>query len=489
MSDLPRPAATSDDSLARQEPPLCVDLDDTLLRTDLLYETFLLLLKHSPWSLALIPLWLVKGRAYVKQEAGRRVAFAVAGLPYRSDLLSYLQSEQERGRRLILVTAADESIARKVQEHLSLFSEIIASNGAINLKGTVKAQKLEERFGQGGFDYAGDSSADLAVWRLARRAVVVSNSKRFIAAVNSVAPVEKSFPKSEGRLTALIAACRPHQWAKNILVFVPVLTAHQLTNPHALLSAAGAFVAFCLLASGVYLLNDMLDLEADRAHVTKRLRPLASGRIPIPVATILCLCLLLAGLSVGYFGGVTFLAICSIYLASNIAYSTWLKRVVMLDVVVLACFYTLRLLAGGAATGIGVSDWLLAFSVFFFFGLAMVKRYSELRSLTTREGVPVAARGYLRSDLEPIGTFGVASGMISVLVLVLYVMSPEVRLLYRRPTLLLLLCPLFLYWITRLWFKANRGEVPQDPVVFALTDRTSYIAGVLAMIVLYCATI
>ena len=277
-------------------------------------------------------------------------------------------------------------------------------------------------------------------------------------------------------------ARRPHQWAKNILVFVPVLTAHQLTNPHALLSAAGAFVAFSLLASSVYLLNDILDLQADRAHVSKRLRPLASGRVPIPQAIILCLCLLLAGLGVGLFGGATFLAICGIYLASNIAYSTWLKRVVMLDVVVLACFYTLRLLAGGAATGIGVSDWLLAFSVFFFFGLAMVKRYSELRSLTVREGTPVAARGYLRSDLEPIGTFGVASGMISVLVLVLYVMSPEVRLLYRQPTLLLL------YWITRLWFKANRGEVPQDPVVFALTDRTSYIAGFFAAAVLYAAT-
>ncbi len=177
-----------------------------------------------------------------------------------------------------------------------------------------------------------------------------------------------------------------------------------------------------------------------------------------------------------------------IYLASNLVYSTWFKRVVMLDVVVLACFYTLRLLAGGAATGIGVSDWLLAFSVFFFFGLAMVKRYSELRTMAVEEGA-AAGRGYLRSDLEPIGTFGVASGMISVLVLVLYVMSPEVRLLYRHPTVLLLLCPLFLYWITRLWFKANRGEVPQDPVVFALTDRTSYIAGILAAVVIYTATI
>ena len=318
---------------------------------------------------------------------------------------------------------------------------------------------------------------------------MVSDSKRFIALVNSIAPVEVSFPKTPGKIAALVNACRMHQWAKNVLVFVPVLTSHKVTDAHALILGAIAFIAFSLLASGVYLFNDLLDLEADRAHPSKRKRALASGQVPIPFAAAFCLILLFAGLGLGFFCGRMFLLIAGIYLLSNLAYSAWFKRVVMLDVVVLACFYTLRLLAGGAATGIGVSDWLLAFSVFFFFGLAMVKRYSELRELAVQEGPTAAGRGYFRSDLEPIGTFGVASGMISVLVLVLYVMSPEVRLLYRHPTVLLLLCPLFLYWITRLWFKANRGEVPQDPVVFALTDRTSYIAGILAMIAVYAATV
>ena len=202
MSDLPRPTPILDDNPTHEKPPLCVDLDDTLLRTDLLYETFLLLLKHSPRSLALIPFWLVKGRAYVKQQASRSVAFAVESLPYRADLLSYLHHERDGGRKLILVTAADELIARKVQEHLLLFHEIVASNGAVNLKGKEKAKVLEGRFGRRGFDYAGDSRADLAVWRYARRAVVISDSQRFIATVNSIAPVEKSFPKREGRLSA-----------------------------------------------------------------------------------------------------------------------------------------------------------------------------------------------------------------------------------------------------------------------------------------------
>lgn len=476
-----------DDPTAHQEPPLCVDLDGTLLQTDLLYETLLGLVKHSPASLLMLPLWLWKGRAHLKRQLVLRGDVAVDRLPYRGELVAYLRGERERGRRVILVTAAEESIARRIQQHLPVFVEVIASNGTRNLKGKVKAQLLEERFGKSGFDYAGDSRADLAVWRVARRAVVISDSRRFIAAVNSIAPVEASFAQSAGKLGALIKACRMHQWAKNVLVFVPILTSHRLTDLRALLLGGLAFLSFCLLASGVYLLNDLLDLEADRAHSTKRQRAVASGLISIPIASLLGAILVLAGLGLGLACGKAFLLLAGVYLAGNVIYSVWFKRVVMLDVVILACFYTLRLLAGGAATGIGVSDWLLAFSVFFFFGLAMVKRYSELRELAVQEGA--AGRGYVRTDLEPIGTFGVASGMISVLVLVLYVMSPEVRLLYRHPTVLLLLCPLFLYWITRLWFKANRGEVPQDPVVFALTDRTSYIAGVLAMAALYGATV
>ncbi len=478
-----------DDLTAHQEPPLCVDLDDTLIQTDLLYETLLILVKRSPWSLFFLPFWLLRGRAFLKQQIVRRADLLVDHLPYRRELIAYLRGEAKRGRRLILVTASDESLARRVNEHLGLFSEIIASNGLINLKGGIKAHRLERQFGEGQFDYAGDSRADLAVWRVARRAVVVSDSQRFIAAVNALAPVEKSFPKSTGKFAALVRTARLHQWAKNVLVFVPILTSHKVADTHVLLLGAIAFVSFSLLASAVYLFNDMLDLEADRAHTTKRLRGLASGQISIPLAAAVCLLLVLAGVGLGLFCGWTFLVIAGIYLGSNIVYSAWFKRVVMLDVVVLACFYTLRLLAGGAATGIGVSDWLLAFSVFFFFGLAMVKRYSELRELAGAAGSGAEGRGYFRSDLEPIGTFGVASGMISVLVLVLYVMSPEVRLLYRHPTILLLLCPLFLYWITRLWFKANRGEVPQDPVVFALTDRTSYIAGILALAVVYGGTV
>ena len=468
-------------------PPLCVDLDETLVKTDLLYETFLILLKREPLSLFAIPFWLMKGRAHLKQQLALRTQIEAAHLPYRTDLIEFLRSEHARGRRLVLVTAADRLLAARVQEHLQLFGEVVASDGTLNLKGANKAQLLEEKFGEKQFDYVGDSHADFAVWRCARRAVVISDSKRFVGAINSILPVETVFPKTTGRFRLVLKACRPHQWAKNALVFVPILTSHRFTDSHVLLQGALAFFSFSFIASSVYLLNDMLDLEADRAHAIKRSRALAAGQVSLPIAVGICLFLFMAGATIGILCGAGFLLFAALYLGGNIAYSMWLKRVVMLDVVVVACFYTLRLLAGGAATGIGCSDWLLAFSVFFFFCLAMVKRYSELRELG--DIAAPTGRGYLRTDLGSIGTFGVCSGLISVLVLVLYVMSPEVRILYQKPTLLLLLCPLFLYWITRIWFKANRGEVPQDPVVFALTDRTSYIAGVLAALVLYAATI
>ncbi len=470
-------------------PPLCVDLDHTLLKTDLFYETLILLLKRSPGLLLAIPFWLMKGKAYLKRQLAIRVQPQAGELPFREELVTFLRSEKASGRRLILVTAADQVLAESVNRHLNLFDEVIASTEKHNLKGANKARRLEKEFGVKGFDYVGDSRSDLAVWRSARKALVVTNSDRFSKFVGRVVPVEKVFSRSAGSLISLIKACRIHHWSKNLLIFVPIITAHKILEPSTLSKGVLAFFSFSFVASGVYLINDLLDLEADRRHAEKRFRPLAFGEISILAAICLAVGMLALGLGVGFFCGSSFLAFLAIYSIGNLGYSLWIKRIVMLDVVVLACFYSLRLLAGGAATGIGCSEWLLAFSVFFFFGLAMIKRYSELRQSVNARGEEPIGRGYLRFDLDAVGSFGVSSGLISVLVLVLYSMSPEVRVLYHRPTILLLLCPLFLYWITRLWFKAHRGEVPEDPVVFALKDRTSYLAGIFAVLVLYAATI
>jgi 4-hydroxybenzoate polyprenyltransferase len=470
-------------------PPVCVDLDHTLLKTDLLYETLILLLKRHPGFLIALPFWLLKGKAHLKRQLALRVQPEVAELPFRDELVTFLRSEKESGRRLVLVTAADRALAESVGKHLDIFDEVIASGENENLKGPNKARRLEERFGAKGFDYVGDSRSDLAVWRSARKALIVTNSGRFTKWVGKVIPVEKVFSRSDGSIISLVKACRLHHWSKNLLVFVPIVTSHKIFDPAILAKGWLAFFSFSFIASGVYLINDLLDLEADRRHAAKRFRALAFGEISILSAICLAAGMLIPGLVLGFFCGSLFLAFLAIYGFGNLVYSLWIKRVVMLDVVVLACFYSLRLLAGGAATEIGCSEWLLAFSVFFFFCLAMIKRYSELRQSQNAQGEIQKGRGYLRSDLDAVGSFGVSSGLISVLVLVLYSMSPEVRVLYNRPTLLLLLCPLFLYWITRLWFKAQRGEVPEDPVIFALKDRTSYLAGVLAVTVLYAATI
>jgi 4-hydroxybenzoate polyprenyltransferase len=469
--------------------PLCVDLDHTLLKTDLLYETLILLVRRTPMVLVALPYWLFRGRSFLKRQLALRVQPEISRLPFRDELITFLQLEKNRGRRLVLVSAADQALAESVEDHLHLFEEVIASDETRNVKGANKARLLEHRFGKGGFDYIGDSRSDFAVWRSARRALVVTDSHRFANAIKTIVPVERIFSRSTGRFASLIKAFRIHHWSKNLLVFVPVITSHKIFDRSILISGLVAFLSFNLFCSGVYLINDLLDLEADRRHPRKRFRALAAGELSIFSAWLWASALLAFGGALGSFCGPSFLAVLAIYGVGNFAYSVWFKRVVMLDVVVLACFYSLRLLAGGAATGIGCSEWLLAFSVFFFFCLAMIKRYSELRESGGVEGDRGDSRGYFRTDLDQITLFGVSSGMISVLVIVLYVMSPEVRILYHRPTILLLLCPLFLYWITRISFKAHRGEVPEDPVVFALTDATSYIAGFLAALVLYAATI
>lgn len=483
------PDMTAESNHIPTSPPLCVDLDDTLLKTDLLYETLILLIRRSPFVLAAFPFWLTKGRAFLKRQIALRVRPDVGSLPFRGELVVFLRSQKNQGRQLVLVSAADQSIAEAVAAHLQLFDEVIASDGTQNIKGANKAKLLEQRFGKGGFDYIGDSRSDIAVWRSARRAFVVTNSNRFANTIKSIVPVEKIFSRSVGRFASLIKAFRIHQWTKNLLVFVPVITSHRILEAPILIKATLAFFSFTLVCSGVYLINDLLDIEVDRRHTTKRFRALAAGELSIIAALFWATGLVASGTTLGFLCGASFLFLLAIYILGSFAYSIWLKHIVMLDVVVLACFYSLRLFAGGAATGIGCSEWLLAFSIFFFFCLAMVKRYSELREAVSVDGQSHGARGYLQTDLDTLASFGVSSGLISVLVFVLYIMSPEVRILYRRPAVLLLLCPLFLYWITRIWFKAQRGEVPQDPVVFALTDPTSYLAGLWAVLVLSAATI
>ena len=465
--------------------PLAVDLDGTLIHTDLLVESTFALLRRNPLYLFLLPLWLLRGKAVLKAEIARRIDFDAATLPYHRALLDFLGEVHAAGRPLWLVTAADRRLAAAVNDHLQLFDGVLASDGRTNLRGDLKAQALSERFGEGGFDYVGNATDDLPVWTRAGHALVVGTEAMRQRAARR-APVARFFPVALPGPRLYLRAIRLHQWLKNLLVFVPLLTAHRGLETDLLLQATLAFVAFGLCASSVYLLNDFTDLSADRRHPRKRHRPLAAGTLPIKHALLMIPgLLLLAGLLAASVSGLFFMVLVSYYL-TTLAYSFHLKRVVLLDVLTIAGLYTLRIIAGAAAVAIAPSFWLLAFSIFVFLSLAMVKRYTELVNLRALGQHSASGRDYQVSDLSLLAALGGGSGYQAVLVLALYINSDTVTELYTRPEILWILCPLLLYWISRTWLIAHRGAMDDDPLVYTLRDRLSrlvILATVLVMVV------
>jgi 4-hydroxybenzoate polyprenyltransferase/phosphoserine phosphatase len=470
------------------EPPLYADLDGTILATDLLYESFLSAFKSSPWVALQCPFWLLAGRARLKEELAARASIDVTQLPYREPVLAFLREERARGRRIVLTTASWVSLAEAVSRHLGLFDQVLATSREGNLKGEAKAAKIVAQSGEAAFDYMGDSRADLAVWRRSRQAYVVEPGTRLAAQIPQSVPVARVFrPDPAGGFAAALRAMRPHQWAKNLLVFVPLIAAHQLGDAGAVAMGIAAFAAFSFLASSAYLLNDLLDLPADRAHPRKRLRPLASGALPIPAGAVLLVLCLAAGGAMAFMLPVSFRITLAAYFLLTLAYSLSLKQVAILDLVSLALLYTTRIVAGGFALGTPVSFWLLAFAMFFFFSLALVKRYAELMSVGGGEA-PVPGRGYAGHDHEVILAMGSASAMVSALVLALYINGESAKNLYRHPEMLWLLCPMLLYWIARIWLISARGQMHDDPVVFALRDRASYVVAALGALVVYLAT-
>ncbi len=462
---------------AAAEPALVVDLDGTLLATDLLWESVIALARQDPGALLRLPLWAARGRPRLKAEIARRVALDVARLPYREELLAFLREERARGRRIVLATASHRSLAEAVAGHVSLFAEVVATDGAPNLSGLDKRRALEARLGSGAFDYAGDAAADLPVWQAARRALVVTRSRRLERKVSATVPVARLFRPPAGRLRALARAARLQQWVKNALVFAPLILAHQVLDPLAVARTGAAFLAFSLCASGVYLLNDLLDLEADRAHPVKRTRPFAAGTLPVTAGLAAIPPLLAAGLAVALALPPAFLAALGAYLILTTAYSLRLRAVVVADVVLLAVLYTLRVVAGGLAAGVPISPWLTALSIFLFQSLALLKRFAELNVLAARGGETGTGRGYVAGDRELLSSAGPASGYVAVLVLALYINSQDVVRLYQHPKILWAVCPLLLYWITRLWFRAHRRQIVDDPIVAALRDPASYAVG------------
>jgi 4-hydroxybenzoate polyprenyltransferase len=426
----------------------------------------------------------------MKQQLAARVTLDPASLPYHAEFLPWLRKQKSSGRKLVLATASDLKLAQLVADHVSLFDEVLASDGKTNLRSGNKLKLLTEKFGERGFDYAGNSSADFAVWRGSHEAVVVNASPMVAKKAAACATINRVFAPEAGLSRSFLRSLRPHQWVKNLIIFIPAVAAHKLGDAPLLLRDAWAFAAFCLCASGVYVINDLVDLDSDRQHPNKRNRPFASGNLPLPFGLVSGPLLLVAGVLLAAQLSWLFVEVTLAYVALTTAYSWWLKRVVLLDVFFLAGLYTMRLVAGSAATGIVNTSWLLMFSMFIFLSLALVKRYVELSDARETEGgKPVAAgRGYVARDLELVASLGTGSGFLAALVLALYVNNPQVTGLYAHPNVLLLVCPLLLYWISRVWLLAHRGEMHDDPVVFALKDKTSYVLGLLVCLILLLAS-
>lgn len=468
--------------------PIAVDLDGTLIHSDLLLESFLLLIKRNPLYLLLIPFWLLQGKAALKAHIAQRVKLDAAALPYAKPFIEWLKAQRAQGRPLWLCTASDVRLAQRVANHVGIFDGVIGTHGTVNLSGSRKAQALIERFGDKGFDYCGNASVDLAVWRHARAAIVVHGSTALQAKAAALTQVTASFPALKTGPKVFVKALRVHQWAKNGLILVPIAAGHLLGNVHTVALGLLAFVSFSLCASSVYLLNDMLDLAADRQHHSKCKRPFAAGQLSVLFGIVAAPLLLFTAFALAWFClPLKFMGVLLAYYVATLAYSFGLKRLVMIDVLALAGLYTIRIVAGGAATSTKLTFWLLMFAIFIFLSLAMVKRYAELHAMRAQGKLKAHGRGYQVEDLHLLESMGTASGYISILVLALYINSDDIRHMYSHPKVAWLLVPIMLYWISRVWMQTYRGKMNDDPLVFALKDRISLITGLAAVLVLALA--
>ena len=468
--------------------PLAVDLDGTLILTDTLHESAIRAVRGHPLQALRIPLWLAQGKAHLKQQLAALTEFDAAALPYNLPLIEWLQQQRAQGRRLILCTASDRSMAEAVAQHLDLFDEVMASDGQHNLSARNKAAALEARFGQRGFDYAGNSHDDLHVWQSARHAIVVNAPPSVEQGARQRCEVEQVFARDASSLGQLPRVLRLHQWMKNLLLFVAPLAAHQIPGVDTGASLLLAFLAFSLCASAVYVANDLFDLDSDRHHPRKRLRPFASGRVPVVKGVLLVPLLLVNAFLFAIPVGLPFTGWLLFYFLLTCAYTWGLKRLMLVDCLVLAMLYTVRIVAGASAAGLSPSFWLLAFSVFLFLSLAFVKRYAELALQADSGRQQAHGRGYLTSDAPLVQSLGITSGYASVVVLALYLNSEAVVKLYQSPVVMWCAVPVMLFWVSWMWMKAHRGEMHDDPLLFAVRDRASLLAGLAFAVVLAIAS-
>jgi 4-hydroxybenzoate polyprenyltransferase len=467
--------------------PICVDLDGTLILSDLLFESLILLIKRNPFYLFCLPFWFFKGKATFKAKIAQLIKLNPVTLPYNHDFLNWLLEQKNLGRELWLCTASNYRLAYSIAEHLQIFSGVLASSDEINLSGKTKAEQLVKKFSEKEFDYCGNHSNDLEVWKVSNGIIVVNGCKNLTKSINKISNSYTVFPKKHYWLKPLVMAFRPYHWVKNLLLFVPLMAAHKLNDIVSIENTVIAFFIFCLCASSVYILNDMIDIEVDRQHKIKHKRPFASGELSILIGVIAAPILLLVATFFATKLPVKFGLVLSVYFALTVIYSLVLKKIVMVDIIVLAGLYTVRIIAGSMAIDVQISFWLLLFSIFLFFSLALVKRYTELDAMQREGRLGSTGRGYNVEDLPILHNLGTTSGYLSVLVLALYINSPVIESLYHHPQAIWFLCVLLLYWMSFIWLKTHQGKMHDDPVIFAVTDKTSLVVIMLSAITVLAA--
>jgi len=465
-----------------------VDLDGTLVATDVTVEGLLEFLKSAPWKLFSLISALISGRPALKRYIAKHVTIDASALPYRNQVLGEMRQARAEGRQVLLVTASDQSIADAVGAHVDLIDEAVGTHSDTNLKGRNKADYLVSRFGVGGFQYLGDSSADLPVWAASGEALMVTPSASTQRRAEQTVPKVEVLVERPNKLRAVIKELRPHQWAKNVLLFVPLYFAHEYTNLDLVFAAVMAFFSFSFAASSIYVLNDLIDLPADRLHRSKRNRPLAAGDLSIAEGVLLSVFAFAVSIALAMlFVNPRFVMVVLGYVGLTTAYSFVLKQKMIVDVLTLASLFTYRVMAGGVAVNVPLSEWLLAFSIFFFTSLAFVKRYSELIQIKADGRVAIMGRNYVPADMPIIVAAGLSSGFLAVLVFALYINTPAITAYYPRFQVLWGICLVLVYWIMRIWFLAARDEMHDDPVLFAVKDKISIFAGMLVIACLFVA--
>ena len=478
------PATTAAETVS--DVPLCVDLDGTLLRSDMLLETLLVLIKSQPYVLILLPFWLFKGKANLKSQIANRIDFDCSHVPLNEDVLEFVRSERGH-RKLYLVTGTNQELAQGIADRIGVFDEVMGSTPELNLTNHRKRALLEQRFGKDGFDYIGNDEDDLNVWPSARKALVVSTADSI--AIHSAVEFDRVFETPKTGLRDYLSLLRVHQWSKNGLLAVPFCLDHRMQDASGALSVALAFVAMSLLASATYILNDMLDLHSDRQNATKSKRVLASGKMPIMRGVQVIMALVLGFFCISLLLPPLFNAVMLIYLITTLTYTFLLKKKAVIDVISLAALHTLRVIAGTVVIQAAFSFWLLGFSMFIFFSLACAKRVAELINLQQAGREATVGRDYRVADIPVMLASGVSTGFISVMVVALYINSDKVLTLYSNPMILWLLCPLLMYWIGRIWLRTARGEMHEDPIVFALRDKVSLLTVLLLGNIVFVATL